>query len=81
MASCISAILTEAGLNIATGLAAAKCLYGTGFSEMISLKAMTSFTDGDLNHLPAETQKKLLQLVAAVDIRNLPHVTCKEGIA
>lgn len=60
------AALLGAGLELSDLLGSAQVVFGSPFSPMLALKALTSFEDGDLPSLPAET-RRLLVAAAAVD--------------
>jgi len=61
------AILLEAGLTLADGLAAASALYGPAFPTEEALKALVYFADGDLPELSISVQRRLEAAVLAVD--------------
>lgn len=71
----IHAMMTRAGISIATMLAAGSLIYGEQFNALTSLKALTFFQDGDLEGLPSEKRKDLIEAVRAVDVTNLPLLT------
>ncbi len=61
------AALLAAGLELSDLLGSAQVVFGSPFSPMLALKALTSFDDGDLPSLPAETRRRLVAAAAAVD--------------
>ncbi|MBI5394408.1 MAG: nucleotidyl transferase AbiEii/AbiGii toxin family protein [Verrucomicrobia bacterium] len=62
--------LLHNGIALAEALGAAQAVYGAQFNPMISLKALTSFVDGDLSGLSSALQNELRQAAAAV--REIP---------
>lgn len=67
----IEAILKR-GSDLATGLAAARTLYGETFQPNECLKALVYFDGGDLPSLSAATRSILIR--AASSVRDLPRV-------
>jgi hypothetical protein len=66
------AALLGSGVPLATGLAAARSLFGPAFQPSESLKALVYFEGGDLNSLTETTRHLLIQEATAV--RDLPSV-------
>jgi len=66
------AALLGSGVPLATGLAAARSLFGPAFQPSESLKALVYFEGGDLNSL-AETTRHLL-IHATTAVRDLPSI-------
>ena len=66
------AAMLGAGVDLATGLSAARAVYGVNFQPSESLKAMVYFDDGDLRTLTEGERACLIKAVSAV--RDLPHV-------
>jgi len=60
------------GVSVARGLSSARLFYGN-FNEMLALKAMTYFKDGDLYKL-SKPDKKTLEKTAAKITEPFPHV-------
>ncbi|MGH8117927.1 MAG: nucleotidyl transferase AbiEii/AbiGii toxin family protein [Rhodanobacteraceae bacterium] len=67
------AAMLDAGAALATGLAAAKALFGTAFQPSESLKALTWFEGGDLDTVPDPTRTALSRAAAAM--RDVPEVS------
>lgn len=61
------AALLGSGVSLPDMLGSAQVVFGSGFSPMLALKALTSFTDGDLPALPEVTRRRLTAAAAAVD--------------
>jgi Nucleotidyl transferase AbiEii toxin, Type IV TA system len=74
----IDAVLNS-GVDLATGLAAAKAVYGRKFDPSISLRALTFF--GDVQGLCEDARKRLTKAAAAVDLSGLPKLTAQRGLA
>lgn len=66
------AALLNSGVDLATGLAAARELFGPAFQPSESLKAMVYFAGGDLNTLTGDEKATLVRAAGAV--RDLPRV-------
>jgi hypothetical protein len=70
----IDALITLAGIDLATQLAAARAVHGPHFAPTPTLKALTYFGDGDLASLPDEVQRRLTRAASAVDPLRLPSL-------
>jgi hypothetical protein len=68
----IDAIITEGGIDLPTGLAAAAAIYGPQFNPQITLKALSFFGDGDLPRLPEAVRARLAAAARQVDLDRLP---------
>lgn len=66
------AVMLKSGVRLIDALAAARALYREQFNPMITLKALTYFSDGDLPRLPEET--KLFLARAAAAVREIPAI-------
>ena len=66
------AALLGNGVPLATGLAAARSLFGSAFQPSEALKALVYFEGGDLNSLAVSTRHQLIHAVSAV--RDLPSI-------
>ena len=66
------AALLGSGVPLATGLAAARSLFGPAFQPSESLKALVYFEGGDLNSLAETTRHLLIHSTTAV--RDLPSI-------
>ncbi len=60
------------GVPLAEALAAAQAIYGEQFNPMISLRALSDFTGGDLADLPAETKRVLSRAAGRTCLDTLP---------
>jgi hypothetical protein len=67
------AALLRAGGDLATGLSAARTLFGSNFQPGEALKALAYFRDGDLSDLDAQDQALLIH--ASTRIGDLPHLS------
>ena len=70
----IAALLTDGGIDLPTALAAAKAIYGEQFNPQITLKALSFFDEGNLNHLPEATKILLATAARDVDLDRLPEL-------
>jgi hypothetical protein len=75
----IDALMTKAGIDLPTQLAAAIVMRGDQFSSTPTLKALAHFDDGDLRSLPSNVKRRLAMAAAAVDPLRLPRL--KRSIA
>lgn len=64
------AALLAAGLDLPDLLGSAQVVFGSRFSPLLALKALTWFEDGDLPSLPEGTRDRLVAAAAAV--RRIP---------
>jgi hypothetical protein len=69
----IHAVL-RTGLSLAHLLAAAEVIYGSGFSPLVALKAVSYHDDATLTSLPMEVRRDLVRAVRTVDPRSLPEL-------
>jgi Nucleotidyl transferase AbiEii toxin, Type IV TA system len=67
------AVMLRSGVNLATGLASAKALYGASFQPSESLRALTFFKGGDLDCLSDADRNSLIRAVSGVG--KLPTIT------
>lgn len=70
----IDAILQTARIDLPTALAAAKAIYGTPFNPQITLKALSSFSEGNLRRIPKATKDRLATAARDVDLDRLPTI-------
>ena len=70
----LHALLTVAGIDLPTMLAAATVIYAEAFNPLIALKAISYHDDPALSGLPAGVRKDLLKAVRAVDVHALPRL-------
>nr|WP_228579864.1 nucleotidyl transferase AbiEii/AbiGii toxin family protein [Acidiferrobacter thiooxydans] len=66
------AVMIDAGVSVAHGLATARLIFGPAFQPSESLKALVYFEDGDLHTLTVTEKSALINAVAAVG--DLPRV-------
>ena len=66
------AVMIDAGVSVAHGLATARLIFGPAFQPSESLKAFVYFQDGDLHTLTVTERSVLINAVAAVG--DLPRV-------
>ena len=69
------------GISLSEALAAASAAYGKEFNGALSLKALTYFADGDLPALSPGTQASLRELTRGVDLKQIPLMAAKAGLA
>jgi hypothetical protein len=68
----IDALISLAGVDLATQLAAARAVYGSHFAPTPTLKALTYFGDGDLPTLDEDIRRRLVQAATSVNPSQLP---------
>jgi hypothetical protein len=64
------AALLATGIELADMLGSAQVVFGSRFSPLLALKALTSFEDGDLPTLPEVTRLRLV--AAAASVQRIP---------
>jgi hypothetical protein len=70
----IDAILASGKIDLPTALAAGMAIYGSTFNPESTLKALCYFEDGNVNELPQETRKRLVEAVKKVKLDKLPVI-------
>lgn len=70
----LHALLTVAGIDLPTMLAAATVIYAAAFNPLIALQAICYHDDPALTGLPTSIRKDLLKAVRAVDVHALPRL-------
>jgi Nucleotidyl transferase AbiEii toxin, Type IV TA system len=70
----IHALLTQAKIPLAMMLAAARVIYGSEFSPLIALKAISYHDDATLAPLPESLRRDLIAAVRRVDLAALPEL-------
>ena len=70
----IDALITQAGIDLPTHLAAARLIFGPSFAPTATLKALAHFGDGDLPTLPDDVKFRLARAAASVDPLRLPSL-------
>lgn len=71
----IHALMVFGGLSLPSMLAAAEIIYGSEFSALIALKAISYHEETALRELPRSVRGDLIDAVRVVDVDNLPHLT------
>lgn len=64
--------LLRNGLSLEYGLGCAQAIYGKPFDPATSLKALTSYVDGDLQEVPLEIKKYLTK--QAIHVESIPII-------
>jgi len=72
------AAILKSGMNLETALSAGRAIYGQRFKAEITLRALTSFDEGDLKRLPASVRE---QLAAVSSVVKLSHLVIPESSA
>lgn len=75
----IHALITDAGLPLNAGIAAARAIYGRQYNPVLTLQALSYFSDLT-DPLPAEIQSALLAAVKSVSLQELPAITALSEI-
>ena len=76
----IDALITIGNQPLSQGLAAAKAIYGSQYTPILTLKALSCFEGGDLGSLEDEIKKRLLQEVELINFDNIPSIQTKHKI-
>jgi hypothetical protein len=71
----IAALITS-GQSLGKAIATAEVMFHPDFQPTIALKALTFFDDGELQSLPQDTKKLLID--SALKVRVLPHLQIKD---
>jgi hypothetical protein len=66
--------LLGVGISLEQALSAARAIQGPSFNPQVTLKALASFSEGDLSTLSVDLKRRIQDAVRAVDIDNLPPV-------
>lgn len=74
------AAVIRAGIDLPTALAAGIAVFGERFNPAITLRALGSFDEGDLNQLDDTTRKELVGAVAVVKLHELPALQGRIGL-
>ncbi|MGH2507765.1 MAG: nucleotidyl transferase AbiEii/AbiGii toxin family protein [Ktedonobacteraceae bacterium] len=74
------AALMRAGIDLPTALAAGRAVYGERFDAAITLRALGSFDEGDLNQLDQTTRKELVAAAAVIQLSRLPFLKGRTGL-
>lgn len=67
--------LMQNGVTLGEAMAAARAIYGGQYNELLTLKSLTYFGDGDLHRLDAEQKRLLTGKVAEQSSRELPRMS------
>jgi len=67
--------LLQNGVALGDALGAAQAVYGEQFNPMITLKALTYFSDGDLPTLPKDVQRSLREAAVIKQIAHFDPLT------
>lgn len=70
----LEAMLKDGRINLPTALAAARAIHGPSYNPLLTLKALSYFADGNLDHLPKRTRELLAKAAGDVDLDRLPVV-------
>lgn len=65
--------LFASGIRPIEAIAAAQIIYGTPYNPWITVKALTSFVDGDLPGLDKAVRRRLQDAADSVDLHDLPR--------
>ena len=69
----IHALVTQAKLDLAEGVACARAIYGRQYNPLMTLQALSYFDDLP-NRLPSSVKADLLAAVKAVSVGHLPRI-------
>jgi hypothetical protein len=74
------AALIRAGVDLPTVLAAGRAVYGQKFNPMITLRALSSFDEGNLGRVDIAIQSQLRLAVSMVKLESLPILIGRPGV-
>jgi len=61
-------------VDLPTALAAGRAIYGPQFNPQITLKALSSFGEGNQRNLPKDMKSRLVTAAREVDLDRLPKI-------
>lgn len=70
----IDALLADGRIDLSMALAAARAIYGRSFNPQNTLKALSYYSDGNLDRLSQVVKDRLLKAVCDVDLDRLPII-------
>jgi hypothetical protein len=77
----LDALLRSTEVSLRQAIGAAAAVFGTQFNPLPSLKALSSFSEGDLEQVPGAVRRRLARAVRDVDPDHLPVFCASEGLA
>ena len=77
----LDALIHRAAVPLADALGAAAAVFGRGFNPLLTVKALCFFGDGDLDTLPGDVRRRLLDAASAVNLERLPRFEALAGVA
>jgi hypothetical protein len=72
--------LFDAGISLDLALSAARSIQGPSFNPQVTLKALSSFSEGDLASLPSDMRRRIQDAVRLVDLDRLPPIEHLERV-
>ena len=76
----VDAVLRLGDISLSEALGAATAIFGDRFNPILTLKALTSFGDGDLHKVPDSVRERLARAVDGVDPGDLPRLASRPGL-
>lgn len=76
----VDALLRLGGISLSEALGAATAVLGDRFDPLRTLRALTSFCDGDLHKVPDSVRERLVRAVQEVDPDRIPQLTARPGL-
>src|SRR5271165_294785 len=76
----IHTLVSRGGIDVPTGLAAAKAI-DRSFDPIMSIRALQYYGDGTLSRVPAAMQRDLTRWAQAVDLGKLPSLHPRGGLS
>ncbi len=73
----IHAIINQQGFSLASGLGAARAIYGKQYNAALTLKSLAYFEGGNLDTLPETIKKEITNAVKNCDITQIPNISAK----
>lgn len=76
----MDALIRHGGISLSDALGAAAAVFGDQFNPPLTLKALTSFADGDLHTVPDSVRERLAEAIHGVDPERIPRLTARSGL-
>ena len=74
------AVLRLGGMSLGRAFGAAAAVFGDQFDPSRTLKALTSFGDGDLHRVPGSVRERLARAADGVDPDSIPRLAARPGL-
>lgn len=72
--------MLKAGMSLQEGLAAARAVHGSDFNPFIAVKALMTYSEGDLHRLDADVRIRLTKAAEQANPRKLRMIVPRKGL-